>query len=99
MLVILVNFAFDERADLPAGTLAAREIGEMMDNRGHLLIEPLFEQSDSLSCDCFGQRSAAVGQVVKPSADKLPYCVFKPGLTHQPLETFFDEADCLIERF
>ena len=79
LLVIVVNFELDQRANLLARVLAGGDVGEMMNNRRHLAVDALLDESDGFRREGFRQRRIAVRQIVESSGNEiLDLCVQAP---------------------
>src|SRR5207244_10606712 len=92
LLVIIVNLALDEGADLLACIRAGGNVSQMMDDRGHLLVEASLDESYRVRGKCFRERGAALGQIVKPTTDEVAHRCGKSGFAHQPTKTLFNET-------
>jgi hypothetical protein len=71
LFVILVDFEFYQAADLFARCLAGGDVGEVMNDRRHLLIDTIFDEGDCLGRESFRERCIAACEIVQSSRDKL----------------------------
>ncbi len=78
LFVILVDFEFYQTTDLFPCCLARGDLGEVMDDRRHLLIDAVFDERDRFGRESFCERGFAVREVVQTSRNKLVHFRFEP---------------------
>ena len=73
LLVVFIDFAFDERPDLLARAFAGGDFREVMHDRRHLPIDAVLDQRHRLAGKHLRQGRVGLGQVIQTLADKRPH--------------------------
>ena len=99
LLVIIVNLALDEAADLRARRRTRREFREMLDDGRHFRINARLDERDGVGRKQFRERRAALRDFINARTDELADLRFETRFGHQSAKAFFDEAENPIEAF
>src|ERR1051325_10508664 len=99
LFVVLINFEFYQSANLFTGGLTGGDLGEVMDDWRHLLIDPVFDERDCFGSERLCERCAAVRKIIQAPGDKISHLGFERLGGRQSLYTFFEEVERTIERF
>src|SRR5262249_44150301 len=77
LLVVVINFSFDQCPDLFSGVLTGGNIGELMNDRWDLAIDAVFDKGDLVGRKGFRKCRIRAGEVVEPSGNKLSHLLLE----------------------